>query len=153
MISTALLRLTAIAAGFSVILLRAWIDPRATALTLLFYLTPYLLIAFAPRRWNATQTGFAAGYSVSMQVAVIVLMVFSLGFNGPGLTSPSPIPPVFFIALRYTNVAVTVAAIVAWLYNRKSINHTTAVLTLVLGIAYPFAAFFLEVLIGGAIYR
>src|SRR5271163_2815381 len=150
MISTVVLRITAIVAGFSVILLRAWMDPRLVFLTLLFYLTPYLFIVFAPRRLAPTQIGFAVGLAVSMQVAVIVLMIVSLGFNPPGTSPPSPW---VFNAQRYVNTALAVAGIVAWIWSRKSIDHSTAGPMVVVGLVYPFLAFFLEIFIGGTIYR
>jgi hypothetical protein len=146
------LRLTAIVAGYSVILLRAWMDPRLVVLTLLFYLTPYLFIVFAPRRREADQIGFAVGYSISIQIAVLVALVLSLELYDPGSTSSPRIPAAHFSVLRYANVAVTVAAILAWIWNRKSINHANTAAKLALGVAYPFGAFLFEMILGHLIY-
>jgi Mn2+/Fe2+ NRAMP family transporter len=51
------------------------------------------------------------------------------------------------------NLPLTVVAIMTWVWNRKSIRNLTVISMVALGLAYPFLAFFVELLIGGTIYR
>lgn len=150
-VETLPLRLGALAAAVMVIQLRELIDPRAVFLTLLFYLTPYLFIALSPERWRGFQVGFAVGFCLSMPVAIVGTLIGQLGFPGP---EPTPdVPVVIRSSLLYLNLALVVIAIGTWIWGRKRISHPAAAMMVLPGIAYPFAAFLIEIVIGGTLYH
>ncbi|MGA8870943.1 MAG: hypothetical protein WA434_08200 [Candidatus Acidiferrales bacterium] len=141
------LRIAALAAGLSIIPLRDLIDSRAGSLTLLLYISPYVILVLLGGKWRASTVGFAVGFSTSMQIGLIATLVFSLGF-------PNPIPPgVYYTAFRYLNLVLTLVATVSWVRDRKRISSFTAASMALLGVAYPFLAFLTEVMIGGATYH
>jgi hypothetical protein len=145
---TLVLRLAALTAAIPVILLRNLLDPRTTLLTLLFFLTPYLLIAWSPNSWSGFQVGFAIRLSISMQVALFAVLLMALGFP-----QPEPTPSGYRAALQRLNLALTLVAITTWIRARRRTNHLTAIAVLPVGLIYLFAAFFIEFGIAGRIYR
>jgi hypothetical protein len=136
-LDTLVLRLGALFAAIPIIILRNSIDPRATLLRLLFFLTPYLLIALSPNAWTGFQVGFAVGYSVSMQVGLAASLIMQL----MSIPHQEPAPQIYRHAFHYVNLALTVAAMATWIWSRRKTSYMTAVVMLMLGLVYPFFRF------------
>jgi hypothetical protein len=138
------LRLTALAAGISIISLRQELDSRAPVvfLTLLFFLGPYIVIGFVPKRRGPLQVGFASGYALSMSVALAIYFVA----RSLGSTTPAPVGA-YKVGLLLNFVLLAIA-VSTWIRLRKKFDNSVAFSMLVFGFGYPFFAFCFVALLG-----
>jgi hypothetical protein len=115
-------------------------DPRSVYkyLDLLFYVGAYLAVSFTPNKWSAFQTGFCAGYAISMCPAIVLITVA----GAVGFPSGSVPPTWLFVSAIISNLILAIIALTAWYLQRGKVNHRWAKLSLGVGLVYPFVAFF-----------
>lgn len=144
------LRIAALAAGIPVMYLRAVNGSEAVVvlMTFLFYFGGYLLIAGAPANWTNFQIGYAIGYSLSMEVALGIVLIAQIPFS-----TLSSKDLWYSRAALWSNIVLFVIAMGAWIWNRKRVDHLSVFGFLFTGIIYPFGAFLVEMLIAGTLYR
>jgi hypothetical protein len=144
------LRLASLAAGIPILFLRQELGSEALIVfvTLLFYLGPYLLIGFAPPLKRPFQVGFAAGYAFAMSVALVIYFV------ARSLGSPTSAAIVSSYGLGLLlNFALLTIAVITWIRLRKKIDNGATFSMLIVGLGYPFIAFFVTLILGSTVSR
>jgi hypothetical protein len=115
-------------------------DPRPVYkyLDVIFYVGAYLALAFTPSKWSAFQTGFCAGYAISMCPAIVLITIL----GGMGFPSgPAPAHS-HLVSAVICNMILAIIALMSWYLQRDTIKHRWAKVSLGVGLVYPFAAFF-----------
>ena len=132
------LRIAALAAGIPVMYLRAVNGSEAVVvlMTFLFYCGGYLLIAVAPANWTDFQIGYAIGYSLSMEVALGIVLIAQIPFS-----TLSSKDLWYSRAALCANIGLFVIAMGAWIWHRKRVNHISVLGFLFTGIIYPCCGF------------
>lgn len=116
-------------------------------LTLLFYVGPYLFIAFAPPLKRPFQVGFAAGYGFAMSVALVIYFV------ARSLGSPTSTAIVNSYGLGLLlNFALFTIAVIAWIRLRKKIDNSATSSMLLAGLGYPLIAFVVVAIVGSTFF-
>ena len=105
-------------------------------LTLLFYLSPYVLIAVAPPPRRHFQVGFAAGYAFAM---IVVLLVYFVA-RSLGAPTSTAIVSLYGLALLF-NLTLFAIAVITWTRLRKSIDNGATTSMLFTGLVFPFVGF------------
>jgi hypothetical protein len=115
-------------------------DPRSVYkyLDLLFYVGAYLAVSLTPNKWAALQTGFCAGYAISMCPAIFLITVA----GAVGFPSGSVPPTWLFVSAIISNLILAIVALTAWYFRRGEVNHLWVKWSLGVGLVYPFVAFF-----------
>jgi hypothetical protein len=133
------LRLAALVAAVSVALLRKELDPRAgyVVLVAVFYVGPYLAVVFSPVRWAPFRIGFSAGLSVSMCLALVLLVVM----NSVGFPNSPTIGKWAYVFAFVANLILFGTAVARWISFKQRIANQTVKDYFVFGLAYPYLAF------------
>ncbi len=144
------LKLASLAAGIPILFLRQELGSEALIvfLTLLAYLSPYVLIGFAPPLKRQFQVGFAAGYAFAMSVALVIYFV-ARSFGSP---TSAAIVSSYGLGLLL-NFALLTIAIITWIRLRKKIDNGATFSMLIAGLGYPLIGFVVVAILGNMFFR
>ena len=144
------LKLASLVAGIPILFLREELGSETLVvfLTLLFYLGPYVLIAFAPPLKPPFQVGFAAGYAFAMSVVLVIYFV------ARSLASPTSKAIVTsYGSSLLLNFALLTIAVITWIRLRKKIDNGDTFSMLAAGLGYPWIAFVVVLIFASMVSR
>ena len=121
--SSMVLRIAALFAAVFVLSFCGMGDPRPVYkyLDVIFYVGAYLALAFTPSKWSAFQTGFCAGYAISMCPAIVLITILgAMGFP----SGPAP-PHSHLVSAVICNMILAVIALMSWYLQRDSFTGRT----------------------------
>src|SRR5262249_20728769 len=132
------LKLASLAAGIPIVFLGQEFDSNALVvlLTLVFFVGPYVAIAFVSRDRRPFQVGFSGGYGLSMVLALCIYFVLR-SFGAP----VSSAPVVAYGAGLLFNFLLLTISLITWIKMRKTTDNGEVFAKFAAGCGYPFLAF------------
>jgi hypothetical protein len=147
------LRIAALSAVVPVFWVRTFFasDRFSVLLTLFLFAGPYVVLAFAPAKWIRFQLGWAAGYSVSMLIAVSAAQALDALGGAFSYGSHVPFPAYSWLLYHGANVTLFLLAVFGWVYCRAQVGPQNYLRNAFYGFFYPLGAVVFQFFIGAIV--